>query len=160
MRARGMQIVPPEAVPYKRSRFSTRLPADRLYTPSHYWIARDRHELRIGLTKFATRMLGDMVEFEFQVREGDTIAAGQALGWIEGFKAVTEIYSVIDGTFAGRNDELAQDITLVDSDPYAKGWLYRAAGEPDHRSVDVYGYIAILDATIDRMLEKGGKTDG
>jgi glycine cleavage system H protein len=47
---------------------------------------------------------------------------------------------------------LKSDITLVESDPYGRGWLYRVQGRPDPASVDVHGYIAILDATIDRLL--------
>jgi glycine cleavage system H protein len=48
---------------------------------------------------------------------------------------------------------LAQNITLVDSDPYYKGWLYQVRGGPDPASVDVHGYMAVLDATIDKMLQ-------
>jgi hypothetical protein len=42
----------------------------------------------------------------------------------------------------------------VDTDPYGKGWLYRVRGEPDGASVDVHGYIAMLDGTIDEMQRK------
>ena len=87
------------------------------------------------------------------------MTVGQTIGWIEGFKAITDVYSVIRGEFAGSSAELAQDITLIDSNPYL-GWLYQARGEPDPGSVDVYGYVAILDATIDKMLEKQGRADG
>jgi glycine cleavage system H lipoate-binding protein len=54
----------------------------------------------------------------------------------------------------GPNPELERDVTLVDSDPYGRGWLYEAQGEPDPASVDAHGYVAMLDATIDKMLEK------
>ena len=47
-------------------------------------------------------------------------------------------------------------MTLVDSDPYGKGWLYQALGEAEPGAVDAQGYTAILDATIDKMLEKQG----
>ena len=146
---------PNEIIYYKRSRFSTRLPVGRRYTAAHYWLLEEEPGLwRIGFTKFATRMLGDLVEFEFSVKPGATIAVGQEIGWIEGFKAVTSIYSVADGEFAGAAEELARDITKVESDPYGQGWLYRVRGTPDPASVDVNGYVAILDATIERMLEK------
>src|SRR6185312_12180859 len=55
-----------DVIAYKRSRFSTRLPTDRLYTPSHFWCAAEPEGVwRVGFTKFATRMLGDLVEFGF-----------------------------------------------------------------------------------------------
>ena len=47
---------------YKRARFVTRLPVDRLYSPSHFWIAEDKAGVwRVGFTRFATRMLGQIV---------------------------------------------------------------------------------------------------
>src|SRR5262249_8084203 len=50
----------PQIVFYKRARFKTNLPTDRLYVQSHYWLAEESPgTFRIGLTKFATRMLGD-----------------------------------------------------------------------------------------------------
>ena len=139
---------------YKRSRFSTRLPLDRRYTAAHYWLVEEaRGVWRVGFTKFATRMLGDLVEYEFSVPAGASVTVGQAIGSIEGFKAVTSLFSVAEGEFLGTGDGLGSDITVVESDPYGRGWLYRVKGRPDPESVDVQGYIAILDATIDRLLE-------
>jgi glycine cleavage system H protein len=143
-----------ETVYYKRARFITRLPVDRLYTASHYWMAQqgDTGLWRVGLTKFATRMLGDLVEYSFSLQPGDQVDIGQVIGWIEGFKAVADIYCVVSGEFAGASPRLEQDITLVESDPYGEGWLYSARGTPEPAGVDVHGYMAVLDTTIDQML--------
>lgn len=144
-----------ENISYRRARFSTRLPADRLYTRAHYWLGRDGEGIwRAGLTRFATRMLGELVEFGFGVKPGDPVRVGQSIGSVEGFKALSEIYCAADGEFAGDNPGLREDITRLDTDPYGEGWLYRVKGNPDTTAVDVHGYIAILDATIDRMQEK------
>src|SRR5215212_7185889 len=140
---------------YKRSRFSSRLPADRRYTPSHFWLLEVEAGLwRVGFTKFATRMLGDFVEHSFQVKVGEAVAVGQTIGWVEGFKALTDLFCVADGEFAGGNPALEQDVTLADSDPYGKGWLYAVRGTPDPQSTDVHGYAAMLDLTIDKMQSK------
>jgi glycine cleavage system H protein len=149
-------------LPYRRSRFSTRLPIGRLYTAAHYWLDGDAgSRWRVGFTKFATRMLGDLVEYRFEVEPGGAIRLGQKIGWVEGFKAVSELYSVVDGAFLRSNPDLERDVTLVDGDPYTRGWLYEARGEPEPGGVDAPGYTAILDATIDKMLEKqGGPGDG
>ena len=140
---------------YKRSRFSTRLPVDRRYTRAHYWLQqREGGVWRIGLTKFATRMLGDLVEYEFSLQPGAAIEIelGQDIGWIEGFKAVSDIYSVACGRFRALNADLGRDITLLESDPYGQGWLYEVQGDPDPKNFDVHEYANILDVTIDRML--------
>lgn len=139
---------------YRRSRFSTRLPTDRLYSPSHCWLAEEGPGLwRVGFTQFAIRMLGDFVEIGFEAGPADPVSVGQVIGHVEGFKAVTSLFCVIDGEFVGTNPALEQDIVLADTDPYDQGWLYRARGVPDQKSLDVHGYIATLDATIDRMME-------
>jgi len=138
---------------YKRSRFSTRLPIDRRYTAAHYWLLEETPGVwRVGLTKFATRMLGDLVEYELAIQTGATVALGDEIGWVEGFKAVTAIYSVTEGEFLGAGDDLRADITLVETDPYGRGWLYRVRGGPDPESVDAQGYAALLDTTIDKLL--------
>jgi glycine cleavage system H protein len=151
-----------ETVAYKRARFSTRLPLTYRYTPSHYWMRESEAGVwQVGFTKFATRMLGDMVEFDFKLQPGTRMEPGQVIGWTEGFKAMSDIYSAASGEFLGANPALAAAITLIDHDPYGNGWLYSVRGEPDARSSGVDGYIAVLDATIDTMLrsrhDAGGK---
>jgi glycine cleavage system H protein len=151
---------------YKRSRFSTRLPTDRRYTRSHFWLSEvGAGTWRVGLTKFATRMLGDLVEHGFEVEPGDAVSVGETIGWVEGFKAISELYCVLSGEFLGGNPELDQDVTLLDTDPYGKGWLYQVRVVPDPESVDVNGYVTHLDGTIDQMQKseiniKGGEGDG
>ena len=140
---------------YKRARFVTRLPVDRLYSPSHFWIAEHKAGVwRVGFTRFATRMLGEIVEHEFQVEIGAPVESGQIIGWIEGFKAISDIYSIAEGKFAGGNPVLTEKIELLGKEPYGAGWLYAIEGKPDSRCTDVHGYVGLLDATIDKMLEQ------
>jgi glycine cleavage system H protein len=140
---------------YKRSNFVTHLPVDCLYSPSHFWIARtDGSRLRVGFTKFATRMLGEIVEVRFEKNAGDAVAGGDIVGSIEGFKAISDIYSCARGTFTGSNPALAASVELVGKDPYAAGWLYEVDGEPDDKCVPLDQYRALLDTTIDKILEK------
>jgi glycine cleavage system H protein len=154
----GMQDDRKDTVYYKRSRFSSRLPTDRLYTPSHCWISQVEPGVwRVGFTKFATRMLGDLVEHGFAVKPGEAVTVGQAIGWLEGFKALTDLYCVVEGEFLGNNPALEQDVTLTDTDPYGQGWLYSVRGTPDPNSLDVQGYTQLLDLTIDKMREKAGE---
>ena len=158
-----MTTPPPRFIRYKRSRFATRLPIDHRYTRSHYWLDGDgAGSWRIGLTTFATRMLGDLVECTFAVSPGDTVEVGQPIGSIEGVKAISDIYAVATGRFAGANEALDSDITLVESAPYGDGWLYGVNGTADPDNLGVDEYVHVLDATVDRMLEsrREGDRDG
>ena len=148
----------PKTLFYKRAQFVTHLPVDYLYSASHAWIARevDGSHWRVGLTKFATRMLGEMVDHGFELEIGATIETGQIIGWVEGFKAISDLYCVGRGKFAGGNETLRDKVTLISKDPYGAGWLYRVEGEAYKSCVDVHGYRAILDSAIDKILEKQG----
>ncbi|MDB5298257.1 MAG: glycine cleavage H-protein [Phycisphaerales bacterium] len=159
--AKATPYDPAAVVIYKRNRFQSRLPKGRLYTRSHFWLeqveppAADGSAAalyRVGFTRFATRMLGEIVEHGFEAKPGAPVAVGQTVGWVEGFKAISDVYGVVAGTFAGGNPELDADPSRIDKDPYHAGWLYLARGTPEPNSLDVDGYISVLDATIDKML--------
>jgi len=116
---------------------------------------------RVGFTKFATRMLGELVDAEFKIPVGGTIVAGQEIGSVEGFKATSDVYSVMDGTFAGKNPQLDIDACIVRSEPYRDGWLYAVNGTPEPEALDVDGYLDFLKETIGKMqaLEEAGEVE-
>ena len=155
-----------ESIPYRRSRFVTDLPAERRYTAAHYWLAEEAQGVwRVGFTKFAAWLLGDLVEYEFSVTAGAAVAAGQDIGWVEGLKSLTTIYSLAEGEFLDTGNGISADITLIDSDPYQRGWLYRVRGKAAVDTVDVHGYMALLDEAVDnavrnRREECGGECEG
>ena len=144
---------------YKRSHFVTRLPVGYWYSPSHCWLSEQNGTWRIGLTKFATRMLGEMVDYGFEREPDSPVKLGQAIGWIEGFKAVSDLFSVVEGRFARANPDLSQNPELVDQDCYGRGWLYEAHGKADEACFDVQGYKGLLDSTIDQLAEKQQEPD-
>ncbi len=141
-----------EGILYQRARFSTRLPADCRYTAAHFWLREIAPGLwRVGLTRFATRLLGEIVEYDFEVAPNTPVRLGQILGWLEAFKAITDLYAVAAGAFLGGNPALANNPEAITTDPYATGWLYEIQGTPDPAALDVQHYIAHLDQTIDQL---------
>lgn len=140
-------------VRYKHARFSARLPEDFRYSLSHYYMepTEDEGVWRVGFTKFATRMLGELVEAVFEVDEGDTVSSGQSIGAVEGFKAASDLFCVMEGDFVGGNPILDVDACVVRTSPYKDGWLYAVKGAPEDTSVDVHGYIEHLDQIITQM---------
>jgi glycine cleavage system H protein len=147
----------PKDMAYKNAQFRARLPAGRLYTASHYWLepTGDSNEWRIGMTRFATRMMGEMVEMDLEVKEHDPLQTGQIIGWMEGFKATTDIYSVIDGEFSGTNPDVVKDPAYVHGDSHGRGWLYLACGNPEPGAMNIDGYAKVLDAAIEKILGEG-----
>jgi glycine cleavage system H protein len=139
---------------YKKSNFVTHLPLDYGYTRSHFWVqklADDR--LRCGFTKFATRMLGEIVDYNFDVPTQAPVQPGQVLGWVEGFKAVSDVICIGQGRFGGGNPALQQDTELITRASYTDGWLYEIIGTPGAANLDVQAYADHLNATIERLLQ-------
>ena len=148
---------------FKHARFTARFPETYRYSRSHYWMAQVEGEpglWRVGFTKFATRMLGELVDSRFEVEVGGPVEPGQNIGYVEGFKAASDVYCVMQGAFAGGNPALQADACIVKSDPYEVGWLYSVRGEPETDSLDVQGYIQLLQGTIQRMAEEGHGEEG
>lgn len=148
-----MPVLP--TILYKRATFVTQLPVTHRYAPSHGWLASmGEGRWRVGFTKFALRMLGELVDVQFDRAPGAVIRPGDILGSIEGFKAVSDLFCVGSGTFVGGNPALRTDLESLVRDPYSAGWLYEFDGEPDPRCLDVNAYQELLTATIDRILAK------
>jgi glycine cleavage system H protein len=99
-------------------------------------------------------MLGEPVELDFEVKPEVAVEAGQAIGWIEGFKAVADLFSPLSGIFYGANPLLRDRIELIQSDPQGDGWLYAVEGEPGEDCLDVREYVGLLDATIDQRIRR------
>jgi len=134
---------------------------DYRYTRSHFWAEpRTGNRFRLGFTTFATRMLGEMVDHKFDTDPGSPVCPGQVLGWIEGFKAISDLICVGQGVFAGGNPALKENIGLVSDATYTEGWLFEIDGQLEEQSLDVQGYADHLMATIDRILEKQNAEEG
>lgn len=161
-RGQGSSIAIMETVRFRHAHFSARFPVDCRYSPSHFWLRAvtapaagavdDAPRLwHVGFTKFATRMLGELVEMVLDVQPGQQVAGGQRLGTVEGFKAVSDLFCAVEGRFEAANPALTAEACLTHSDPYGAGWLYAVHGTPMPGHLDVHGYVALLTETIDRL---------
>lgn len=98
------------------------LPEHLHYSTDHEWI--DLGTGRVGITAFAAEALGDIVYLQLP-EPGTVLAATESCGEIESTKSVSELYAPAAGTVTGGNDAAVADPTLVNTDPYGQGWLYR-----------------------------------
>ncbi|MBG0812953.1 glycine cleavage system protein GcvH [Planomonospora sp. ID82291] len=102
------------------------IPTELHYTKEHEWVAGvdDGLTLTVGITAYASESLGDVVYV--QVPEvGVTVAAGDAVGEVESTKSVSDIYAPVGGEVVEVNAAVVDDPSLINSDPYGEGWLFR-----------------------------------
>lgn len=96
-------------------------PTELQYSEEHVWVKTEGRRVRLGLTDFIQRELGDIVFAELP-RIGDEVQAGEPFGSVESVKSVTELYSPVSGKVAEVNRELADFPNRINLDPYA-AWI-------------------------------------
>lgn len=99
-------------------------PSDRKYTDSHEWIKTEGGMLVLGVTQFAVDQLTDVTYVEMKPA-GTKVQAGGAVGEIESVKATSDIYSPVAGEIVEVNKALSDDPSILNTDPYGKGWLIK-----------------------------------
>ncbi len=97
-------------------------PTDLRYTPDHEWLKAHGTAWRVGITQFAVDQLGDITLVELP-KEGDLVTKGQRFGTIESVKSVSDLYAPVSGRVVAINPALKSSPELVNSEPYAGGWM-------------------------------------
>ncbi|MBA2310252.1 MAG: glycine cleavage system protein GcvH [Pseudonocardiales bacterium] len=125
-------------------------PEDLRYTDAHEWVkALDRGLVRVGITDYAQRQLGDIVFVQLPA-VGDSARAGEPLGEIESTKSVSDLYAPLAGEVVAANEALADTPELVNSDPYGAGWIVElrlsdSSAEQLDGLLDATAYRALTD---------------
>jgi glycine cleavage system H protein len=104
-------------------------PKDLRYSATHEWASLEGDTRTLGISKFAVEQLTDVVYIELP-DVGDHVFAGDSFGEIESVKAVSDLYSPVDGEVIAINEKLIDDPTIITADPYGKGWMVKIKIEP------------------------------
>lgn len=99
------------------------VPENLQYTAEHEWVE-GTGPATVGITKNAADALGDIVYLELPT-VGSDIAAGAVVGEVESTKSVSELFSPVSGTVVEVNQAAVDEPSVVNSDPYGAGWLFR-----------------------------------
>ena len=98
------------------------MPDELRYSEDHQWVRLEGDLLRVGLTDYAQEALGEVTMVQL-VETGKAVPAGDEMGEVEAFKAMTDLYMPVTATIVEYNDSLHSDPELVNNDPYGQGWL-------------------------------------
>jgi glycine cleavage system H protein len=119
-------------------------PSDRRYSQSHEWFRADGDVVTVGITQYAADELTDITYVELKP-SGTAIKAGSPVGEVESVKTTSDVYSAVGGTVIEVNKAAVDDPSLLNSDPYGKGWLIKI------RTSDAAPLSKLMDqATYDR----------
>ena len=101
-----------------------------LFSKDHEWVRMASGPARIGITDFAQEALGDVVFVQLPTL-GAVVSSGQTVSEVESTKSVSDIYSPIAGTISSVNVDLEADPSLLNSDPFGRGWIYELSVADD-----------------------------
>lgn len=116
-------------------------PKDLLYAETHEWVRvaseGGRKVGTVGITSFALEQLTDLVHMVLP-KVGSHVKAGTPFGEVESVKAVSDLYSPVDGEVIGINERfiarvdkdgklIPPDFEILNKDPYVQGWMMKVA---------------------------------
>jgi glycine cleavage system H protein len=100
------------------------IPENLKYTKEHEWLNVEGDVATVGITAFAAESLGDIVFVQLP-DVGATITSGEVFGEVESTKSVSELYAPVSGEVVEVNGTTADTPEVINSDPYAEGWLLK-----------------------------------
>ena len=99
------------------------LPDNRRYHQGHTWALQESPTLvRVGLDDFGTRLAGKIDAIALPKR-GQWVRQGQKFVTLMRDGQKTELVSPVEGEVTSVNDELLNDVSTLNADPYGKGWF-------------------------------------
>jgi glycine cleavage system H protein len=100
------------------------IPAELRYTAEHEWVREEGALAIVGITDYAQGELGDIVFLDLP-KVGQAVKAGAECGTIEAVKTVAQLFAPVSGKVTEVNSELENDASLVNLDPYGRGWMLK-----------------------------------
>jgi len=115
------------------------IPEELQYTKTHEWVRYEDDVVTIGITEHAQDELGDVVFVELP-EIGASFASGDSFGTVESVKAVSDLYTPVDGEVVEVNEALNDAPEKINEDSYGDGWIVRlrVSGEGDLLSAEEY----------------------
>ncbi len=93
------------------------------YRDSHEWVDLTQAVSPVGISDHAQAELTDVVFVELP--KLGAVTAGQQVCVIESVKAASDIYAPVSGEIVEINNELTANPGLINTDPYAAGWIFK-----------------------------------
>ena len=97
-------------------------PEELHYTRTHEWVMLDRDIARIGITFHQQKELDNIVYVELP-ELNTQVEQFVPFGVIESVKTMVEVCAPLSGRVIAINEELEEDPTLINQDPYGDGWI-------------------------------------
>ncbi|MFV0506205.1 MAG: glycine cleavage system protein GcvH [Bacteroidales bacterium] len=94
------------------------------YTEEHEWVRVEGEYAFVGISDFAQGELGDIVYVDVEL-DDEPLSKGDSFGSIEAVKTVSELFMPISGLVTEFNEDLEDNSSSINKDPYGAGWIIK-----------------------------------
>lgn len=94
------------------------------FTKDHEWVRVEGDTGTVGISDYAQGQLGDIVFVEVP-EAGRQVDKGGDAAVVESVKAASDIYAPVGGEVIEGNAALADEPSLVNTDPEGEGWFFK-----------------------------------
>ena len=99
------------------------IPDDLLYSREHVWVRVDGNLATVGITDYAQEKMGEAISIELPEVES-CLEKDDPFATIEtANKGHIDMISPLSGEIISVNEDLADDIGIINSDPHDTGWM-------------------------------------
>ncbi len=98
------------------------MPDELYYNEDHSWARVDGDKVTVGMTDFFQKEAGDIVFVDLPEEE-DEVEQGEVCGKIQSRKWIGKLVSPVSGEIVELNEDMEEDTSLINSDPYGEGWI-------------------------------------
>ncbi len=98
------------------------MPDDLYYHQEHSWARVDGTRVTVGMTDFFQQEAGDVVFVDLPDEDED-VEQGEVCGKIQSRKWIGKLVAPVSGEIVEINEDLEEDTSLINSDPYGEGWI-------------------------------------
>jgi glycine cleavage system H protein len=100
------------------------MPDELYYHKDHAWVRIEGDTAIVGMNDFYQKSAGDTTYIDLPF-EGDDVEQGETCGKIQSAKWVGKFVSPLSGEILEVNEDLEDDCTLINKDPYGGGWIMK-----------------------------------
>ena len=98
------------------------MPDELYYHKDHSWARVDGAKVTVGMNDFFQKEAGDVVFLDMPETE-EEVSQGEVCGKIQSRKWIGKLVAPVSGEIVEINEDLEDDTSLINSDPYGKGWI-------------------------------------
>jgi len=98
------------------------MPDELYYHEEHSWARVEGNRVTVGMNDMFQKEAGDIV-FVDVPEEEDEVEQGEVCGKIQSRKWIGKLCAPVSGEIVEINEELEDDTSLINQDPYGKGWI-------------------------------------